>query len=547
MNKNKIYAGIIALAGLFMLSSCLSDESSITGGQNESQGPAFVTFRLAGNFSPSATRATSASNGTVDDLPNENTIDDLYAVVFKGGKFYRLIQTALKSGATDIYQFDMGGAGSYTMYLLANPANDLVNASTGKIVGIGANGDADDFFKLIADQTPGDHQSATHFLMTSAAVNVPIQASSQTGTDLTGTPIDLTRAAARIDIDARNLATSAQTFTIKDVIVHNRYPKTVINRGTETDMTLPANVKTTAQAAYTYTSIGTTGGEDVSDFTSAAEPAAGVADPHTLVRGDHVWDALIYTYENKTTVTAASEIADPATAISNGITVVEVVGDMNGVEVRQNVMFAYVDDTDDSKAHEISIDRNHLYSIVLSLKDVPTEYAPFAATINVLDWKTGETVIYTAADLADQTSIPDFEVTSAAGGTLQQSGATMTATDNASTLLVDESILNPDAIINVPNTGGTITLRVVSTQTSARLVFAEAAGETTEGLTVTCTSKSVDNTTDPNKVPYYIQLYSIVIGDNSTAGNAARNYTFRVENGLAVSKKREFTITQYGN
>lgn len=555
MKMNKINSSFLALLAMAALSSCMSEvDTQPTASIEGNAASTKVTFSVGNGSAIAMTRAaTDGTTTTVADLTNENTINTVHAVVFNGGKFYRLIPTTLKSGETDVYEFDMGNAGSYTMYLLANAEDDLVNATTGKIVGIGANGTAEDYYKLIADQKPGDQASATRFLMTSAARNVPIQASSQTGTDLTDNPIDLTRATARIDIDTRNLSTSAQTFRIKDVKVHNYYPKTVIYRAPAiTDMTLPADVKTFADAketagAYTYSSIGTTGAdEDLSTIYVATDPV-GTDDHTTRQLTANVWDGIIYTYENKTPVTLASQITDPSTAITNGVTVLEIIGDMNGIEVTQNVVFAYVDGTDPTVAHEIPVERNHLYSVVLSLKDVPSEYAPFEATITVLDWKTGETVVYTSANLTDQTSVPDFEVTSTGGGTLKQADdSAMPAADDASTLLVNETILNPGKIIDVPNTGGTITLRVVSQQTSARLVFAEATGQSIDGATVTCTSESVDNSTDPNNVPYYIQNYSIVLGDNSATGCVARNYTFRVENGLGRAAKREFTITQLG-
>lgn len=547
MNK-KIYSGFLALLATAAVSSCSSD-SIQSAPAMEAEMPTKVTFSIGGIHSPVTRAETDGTTTTVADLEdNENIINTLHAVVFKESKFYRLIPTARKSGETDVYEFDMGNAGSYTMYLLANAADDLVNATTGKIVGIGANGTATDYFKLIADQKPGDQLAATRFLMTSAARNVPIQASSQTGTDLTGNPIDLTRAAARIDIDTRALTTSAYKFKVKDVKVHNCYPKTVINRGTEKDMTLPANVKTTAKT-YWYSSIGSTGAdEDLSSILVPTDPTG--VDAHTTRQlTPNVWDGIIYTYENMTEVSALADIATPAAAKTAGLTVVEIIGDLNGIEVTQNVIFAKVNDPDDAAngAEEIAVQRNHLYSIVLGLKDTPTEYAPFAATIQVLNMTTGETVQYKAADLTDQTSVPDFEATVTAGsGTLKQSGTAMTATDDAATLLVNESKLNPDVIDDVTNTGATIQIRIVSKQTSARLAWAEAAGQSIDGATVTLASQSVDNTTDPDNVPYYIQTYNIVLDDNSAAGSVARSYTFRVENALGRAAKREFTITQLG-
>lgn len=556
---------MFAVSALLMLSSCTTSEdvSNVAGQQAEGNASTMVKFRLSSRFASATTRAVGTeSKADVTGLANEKAIDKLYAVIFKNGKFFQILPTTLMNQAVpanqDYWQFDMGYAGSYTMYLLANPGSDLVVESAGAVTGgsikaLDASKEAADYFKLTTTQTPGNSQDATRFLMTSKAVYVPVEASNAEGTDATPSdgPVEMTRAAARIDIDTRKLTNSAQKFTIKDVVVYNRYPNTIIDRGLSSDMTLPNDgsaFNTCAQSSgYTYSSTTTpAAGENLSSIAVATDPTEPYTDAHTTRQlTPSIWDGIVYTYENKTALASnATEI--PADPIAAGLTVVEIVGDMNGIEVKQRVVFAYVDKTDplNPVAKAIPVERNHLYSVVLSLKSVPDEYAPFEYTINVLDYKTGETVAYSSQKLTDQTTKPDFEVTQADGGTLKDaSDNAMPAADDSSTDY-DERIYNP-GYLELSNTAHTIELTVVSKASSARVVLVDNSDDTenaSSGLQSLVQKSYTESNTD-GKVTQVFEIKLEANPDNA----AARQFAFRVENaaGWSVSPAyRTFTIKQ---
>lgn len=564
---------MFAVSALLMLSSCTTSEdvSNVAGQQAEGNASTMVKFRLSSRFASATTRAVGTeSKADVTGLTtNETKIDHLYAVIFKNGKFFQILPTTLMDQSvpanTDYWQFDMGYAGSYTMYLLANPGPELVVESAGAVTGgsiktLDASKEAADYFKLTTTQTPGDYQDATRFLMTSKAVYVPVEASNAEGTDATPSdgPVEMTRAAARIDIDTRKLTNSAQEFKIKDVVVYNRYPNTIIDRGLSNDMTLPNDgsaFNTCAQSTgYTYSSTTTPAADENlsgAAIVSATDPVA--ADPTEPYTDNHttrqltpnIWDGIVYTYENKTTLAAnATEI--PADPIAAGLTVVEIVGDMNGIEVKQRVVFAYVDKTDplNPVAYAIPVERNHLYSVVLSLKSVPDEYAPFEYTINVLDYKTGETVAYSSQNLTDQTTKPDFEVTQADGGTLKDASDNAMPADDGTTTEFDESKLNP-GFLELSNTAHTIELKVVSKASSARVVLVDYSDDTekaSSGLESLVQKSYVESDTD-GKVTQVFEIKLEANPDNA----AARQFAFRVENaaGWSVSPAyRTFTIKQ---
>ncbi|MBR1503075.1 MAG: hypothetical protein IJ618_04225 [Prevotella sp.] len=563
MKKNKLYSGLLAVSALLMLSSCTSEDVSNVAAQPESNASTVVKFRLNSRFAKASTRAEDTeSKADVTGLDNEKAIDHLYAVIFKNGKFFQILPTTPMDPSDpaneDYWQFDMGYAGSYTMYLLANPGTELVVESAGAVTGgsiydLGSSAEAADYFKLVTTQTPGDYKTDTRFLMTSKAVYVPVEASNTEGTDATpsGGPVEMTRAAARIDIDARKLTNSAQTFKIKDVVVYNRYPNTIIERGLSSDMTLPndvSNFNTCAQSTgYTYSSTGApTIGEDVSGIVAVTDPAEPYTDNHTTRQlTPNIWDGIVYTYENKTAL-AADATAIPADPIGAGLTVVEIVGDMNGIEVKQRVVFAHVDNTDplNPVAQTIPVERNHLYSIVLSLKSVPDEYAPFEYGIRVLDYKTGETVVYSSQNLTDQTTKPDFEVTDADGGTLKDTSDNAMPSDDASTTEFDESILNPGSI-ELSNSAHTIQLKVVSAASSARVVLVDNSDDTekaSSGLE-SLEQKSYTVSDADGKVTQVFEIKIEANPDNAPA----RQFAFRVENATGWSANnayRTFTIKQ---
>lgn len=211
-----LVAVVIALAGLAACSSeTLVDESPLPQARGNS-----ITVHIAG-LAP-ATRATpapDASNPKVTQTPaldREKAIADgrLYAVVFgSDGGFRKLVQAVKLAEAS--YNFDMGQAGTFDLRLVANPDDALV-AKLGTIAS------ATQLDALVASQSPGDNNQATHFLMTSAKTQVTTVAGQSTDA---GT-IRLERVAARIDLFNRIELLKMTRITFK-----NRYAESRLSRG----------------------------------------------------------------------------------------------------------------------------------------------------------------------------------------------------------------------------------------------------------------------------------------------------------------------------
>lgn len=498
MTNNRFFTGLIVLWSLLSLTSCSSELTTADAGRDaQAEANTTVHFQVGGGLR-AATRASEGSPSTVASLATERTITTLHAVVFKGNEFWKLIACNLETGTDETnpdapiynYTFKMGSAGSYTLYFVANADAALQTAiSNLAIEALAANKNEAAFEKLVASQSAGDNTS-TSFLMTSRKYDVPIEASSATGTDIPGT-VELVRASVRIDIDATALGSD---FKLKKVIWHNRYSDTRVRRADdERDMSTPTLTK--SDLSYVRTGTPVTGDVDLTALTATSY--------------DRTWESLMYGYENRTQL-ASNAAVDAAAVQTAGATVVEIIGDLHGIEVNHKVVFAYKDGSDDTQTIELL--RNHLYQIVLTLKDTPSEYAQLQHTINVADWTTGTVTQYGSTELTDQTSTPTFKYQVDSGAETDGNvGSTTT--------------------VNVSNTAHTILVTVTSQQSSARVVGQAADGLTS--LKLNSTTQNADGT--------LTQVYQIDIAANT---GAARTFTFKVENALATDQSETLEIVQ---
>ena len=312
-------------------------------------------------------------------------MNKLYAVVFKPsaantlkpGEFSKTYEVTLTGAGTDnqTYSsatFTMDDDGLYYMYLVANPGTalekNLTNDTGASAPLVAGTSTVNDFFALVeTDRNPNDN-SATNFLMTSNVVQVDIQGDG--ATDLTNGGsryIELKRAAARIDIDA----TAIDGFELVSVQFVNRHPASVmVNTGTDNALT-GENSTSTTNPTYTKPAV-----DDTYSFTDK-------------------WLAGIYGYENHKEAAAGDE---------TGITQLIINGKLNGIAVSQTVDFYSKEETSPGSGTytytTIPLNRNTLYYVKLKPKATPDAYAPLAYTIQVANWRTGETIVFTGENLA---------------------------------------------------------------------------------------------------------------------------------------------------
>ena len=237
------------------------------------------------------------------------------------------------------------------------------------------------FFAAIINQDPvGDLDSdggADNFIMTSEEQTVNIDA---TKIKYQG-EIEVTRAAARIDVVVDNtmddnVGSQTSDFQMTSITFKNRHTNTLVARDgtTAKDMTI----------------TGLTKEDKVYDLTTGVTaPAVGVK----------ACEATIYGYENY----CALADVDPD-SYTDGVTVINVKGvykrgENEGLEVDYDIPFV-----DQATGKAIEIDRNHLYKVTLKRMDnTPTEFDKMGYSIEVIDWKTGETIKMTQASLKDVT------------------------------------------------------------------------------------------------------------------------------------------------
>lgn len=398
-----------ALLMLLGLVSCTSE--AVTGHSSDSTKGEARQVRFALNMGgQGTTRATATDATAVTAQKRENTITKLYAVVFTpdaanqltAGSFSKTYEVTLTDMATlnadpdntnQIYNegtFTVDEAGLYYMFLVANPGEalekNLTNAD-GATNALTTAKAVSDFYNLVeSDQNPVGN-AATGFLMTSKMIQLDIKGDAET--DLRGTEISLTRAAARFDIDASALGSD---FVLTSVKFNNRHPKTVlVNTGTNEDATVGES--SSSATAPTYNK-------------PASLPAATAtmpADPSEYLSA-YVWKGGIYGYENHVNAQANVDGGSEANA-GDGITQLIVSGTYKGIAVSQTVDFWSKEKVAGSDPVEytyttIPVNRNTIYTVKLLPKATPDQYAPFAYTIGVADWKEGETIVYKGSDLA---------------------------------------------------------------------------------------------------------------------------------------------------
>lgn len=140
----------------------------------------------------SSLRAVGDENVTrpTPALERERKIVDLYAVVYRtsSGLHYKTIKCTDKGSGQ--FEFDNEKSGEFYFFLVANPNADLAaKLMAGPTT-------PEDLGMLVANQTPGENNQATNFLMTSERQNVTVKSKQST----TLAPIKLVRVAARFDI-----------------------------------------------------------------------------------------------------------------------------------------------------------------------------------------------------------------------------------------------------------------------------------------------------------------------------------------------------------
>ncbi len=424
MNIKNIRNAVSVLAlALLGLASCTSDVTTTqVGSETTEQGSRKVTFAVSTGSNVS-TRATAGSTGTVTSLARENTIKEMVVAVFRPDPANSLkpltfteshvVTPTLDDGSTDTYtfQYEMDKAGLFYMYLIANPGSALkahltaTTPTTGDLTP--ETSTVTDFFNLVEENNDpmnnavadGDKGNlAQYFLMTSKPIQVDIDG--RNATDMTASVIEMTRAASRIDIDASAL----DDFVINSVDFYNRNSKSVlIANGT------PAVSVADASNPVTYTKP-----------TGATLTALPVAEQANI--SDKVWKAGIYAYENHTKA---------ATVDGAGVTKLVIHATYQGVNVDQTVEFWDREASSGTNYNTIELSRNTLYYVTLKKKDVPTEYAPLEATVSVANWREGEAILWSGANLAQKAEPEIVKITKSVtddGGTTYDTPTTVNAT-----------------------------------------------------------------------------------------------------------------------
>ena len=399
------HAAGLALLSLMALAACTTDTTvpaeSGTNGQTPQEGIYEVKFAV--NMGQRASRRATtngANDATVTAEMRENTIAKMYAVTFypdetnnlQPGKFYKAFQvqdlndTSTGSDNSEYtFNFKMEKGGLFYMYLVANPGTTLeghlTNGGGGDLVS--GTSTCDTFEGLLEENNdpistddPYNQANITNFLMTSKPVQVDIKGTA--ATDLTANPIELTRAAVRIDIDCSALGSD---FVLTQVVFKNRKKQTVLFSD--------------AAPAATPTQ------DDTKTYTKP-DLLAGFITANT-------WKAGIYAYENLKTATqeqAASE------TVGSTLTTITVKGTLKGIAVTHDVEFWSKTSTDPDPAtySTIQLQRNHLYEIKLTKKDVPDQYAQLSHSISVVDWTTGTEVEWAGDNLAQKNTPEILEV-----------------------------------------------------------------------------------------------------------------------------------------
>lgn len=224
MNKvTKLTMGMTML--VWALLSCT--DSLNTDEQGQLTGPSQgnrVVFSIGGSAGSSATRAVAKTDTFhVRALDREKTVRDLYAVVFSGDQYYKTF-FANRVDSFGTYSYDMLQPGNYTMYLVANPNDDLREKLVAGVT------TPDSLGRLLVNQNPGNDNTSTDFLMTSAPVSVTTTAYQTT---TISDPIKLVRAVARFDIYNR-----VPLLRMNQITLNNRYIQSKLTTQTSMDVAL---------------------------------------------------------------------------------------------------------------------------------------------------------------------------------------------------------------------------------------------------------------------------------------------------------------------
>lgn len=474
MNRLK-YLSALALSALLGLTSCSNDK--LTGSTPSVAGSSKgykVSFTLNNNMSK--TRAAQPFNAGGFD--REKAIDGtkLYAVVFdQQGKFSKTYDVEGYNASTGECHFTLDEAGVYYGYIVANTSKgtDLKGLTAGSSV-------EDDFYNIIEDTDPGtNNETSTNFLMTSKRTLFDVDGDSKdaAGADAEGTDlgdIELTRAVARIDIDASKI----DGLEITDVEVLNRVVKSLMVRGNA-----PAALSSHQETTKTYTR-GTNPGEiPALDGTTAGQEHAYV--------DNQQWQGIIYGYEN-----------------IDANTVVKITHKLNGVASTTTVDFASVNGGQ-------KIKRNNVYTVKLVNEVLTPTLKSIAATINVIDWDESVTLKYN--DLTDNEK-PDFKVTS--------THVARGFTDSANKL-------NPDRVYVSDNDDAEILLTVTSTgKVASEVAFVNKSGDGTYKFL----DNSIGGKIEPVGSTSYVngkivQNYKITIPQSVLTAMSQTDYlTFKVHN-----------------
>jgi hypothetical protein len=176
-----------------------------------------ISFTLQG-ANGTSTRATAAPNPTnptivqTPALDREKAVQSIYAVLFHDGNWFKTI----KANGSGTYTLPVDAAGTFDMYLVANPNAALVSKLENDVT------NETSYLQLVADQTPGENNQATNFLMTSAKKTVTTNAGATTNAGV----FKMVRVAARFDLYNR-----VDKLNITKITLKNRFVESRIERG----------------------------------------------------------------------------------------------------------------------------------------------------------------------------------------------------------------------------------------------------------------------------------------------------------------------------
>ena len=494
MNKIKSYfaAAALLLAGL---TSCSSEQmATSTAQQSGKSGSTKVTVKVNTGNTAVKTRAEAGSTGTLAGADRENAITSLYAVVYKdknSSYAYHGTYVCTAEATAGEYTFDVEEGGVYYMYLVANPTADLIT-----ILNNGSNqidSEADLYASIVAPAhgPTADITTVTNFVMTSPRTQIDVDGTNDTVVNGDGSGIELTRLAARFDIDATalNIANAdpkkETSFQITKVTMNTRYTQSDLMRGSSRGLAM--------------TGLTSVSDVEFSGFTTLAD---------YIPADNSYWKGAIYSCENYDT-------ANPTVLTIEGV---YKHGENAALNVTQDVVFRDIvrDGSGNITSNDvIQILRNHLYKVVLTPKydNGSLVFDEIGYRIQVADWQTGETVVFAGdANLTAQ-STPSFTVT----GALSVSGTEA------------DGVTNPTLIYTGVD-DHSVYLKVTS-NTTGTMLECPTFDSTKYGLVASETTNDADGN--------LVETYKIDI-DGDVALNT--DYTFTLSNAINTSLSKTFVL-----